>query len=60
MGCADELGVFRAAHKRTKDLLTEKREEVVKVAERLLEKEILTRCVLLFPYIYTYLLGLDS
>ncbi|GAB1519206.1 AAA ATPase afg3 [Rhizoctonia solani] len=32
-----------AAHKRTKDLLTEKREEVVKVAERLLEKEILTR-----------------
>ncbi|KAH7344675.1 peptidase family M41-domain-containing protein [Rhizoctonia solani] len=32
-----------AAHKRTKDLLTEKREAVVKVAERLLEKEILTR-----------------
>ncbi|CAE6433893.1 hypothetical protein ACGC1H_001464 [Rhizoctonia solani] len=32
-----------AAHKRTKDLLTEKREQVVKVAERLLEKEILTR-----------------
>ncbi|KAJ1311121.1 hypothetical protein OPQ81_009622 [Rhizoctonia solani] len=32
-----------AAHKRTKDLLTEKREEVIKVAERLLEKEILTR-----------------
>jgi AFG3 family protein len=35
----------RAAHKRTKELLTEKKEEVVKVAERLLEKEILTRYV---------------
>ncbi|KAG8747263.1 AAA ATPase afg3 [Ceratobasidium sp. 414] len=31
------------AHKRTKDLLTEKKEAVIKVAERLLEKEILTR-----------------
>lgn len=31
------------AHKRTKELLTEKKEAVVKVAERLLEKEILTR-----------------
>ncbi|KAG9102056.1 AAA ATPase afg3 [Ceratobasidium sp. 370] len=31
------------AHKRTKDLLTEKKEAVMKVAERLLEKEILTR-----------------
>lgn len=31
------------AHQRTKNLLTEKKEAVVKVAERLLEKEILTR-----------------
>ncbi|QRW04912.1 intermembrane space AAA protease IAP protein [Ceratobasidium sp. AG-Ba] len=31
------------AHKRTKELLTEKKEAVIKVAERLLEKEILTR-----------------
>lgn len=37
--------IDRTAHKRTKELLTEKREAVVKVAERLLEKEILTRCV---------------
>ncbi|CAE6418912.1 unnamed protein product [Rhizoctonia solani] len=32
-----------SAHTRTKNLLTEKREAVVKIAERLLEKEILTR-----------------
>ncbi|KAF8609242.1 ATP-dependent metallopeptidase Hfl [Ceratobasidium sp. AG-I] len=31
------------AHQRTKELLTEKKEAVIKVAERLLEKEIITR-----------------
>lgn len=35
------------AHKRTTDLLMEKREEVIKVAELLLAKEVLSRFVLL-------------
>jgi AFG3 family protein len=37
--------MVQGAHKRTTDLLMEKREEVIKVAELLLAKEVLSRFV---------------
>ena len=43
-------GVFRIAHQRTKELLTERREDVEKVAKLLLEKEVITRYVFISPY----------
>jgi len=46
----DEVrSMVRRAHQRCHDLLTEKKEQVDKVARVLLDKEVLSRCVPLSP-----------